>query len=630
MAQQNTRYGPYMTNNNAPAPFAATASQSSWGAFRAFSESLDDDITFTGLGEGAEQWVQIRLDVPIRIWALRICSRTSVSAKDSGQVPKNFKVYGSTDGITFEPIQVFTNISWEQFTSWNTETNQYNWGDAQKIEVVATKEYLYYRFLFGECQGISTQKNGAMTSTSANTVKITLIDLYQNDGGGDEPEKGITGIEIDSMPTKLEYDVGEEFDSSGLAVSVLYDDGSRAVIDALLYTITGFTSISSGLKTVTITYGAFIATFTVTIIVNEVNQYLNTTEGMEVLVNNSKKDDDTISVAGVDWFQFNGVVANTIYVSGNHWMGVGANAEQLKVCRRDGAMYYLYRQEGRLYNYYKFLKLRWEGYTQYNSTDIGRKLVYELFLFDTGDMFLNVVKTPTDNGYIGTSSLTCGSNSYSLTIPINSTPMITFTKGDQQGKTWTVAYEKISILPPFDRKYLVQDSSAYYTMSAGELQVVPITAINAQALRDYGINVEIFQPQLIQALQDPKILYWQDSNLELPQKQSVVQASPPAQVIYTGEQDMTHESISGIRSAVCVSFEDVNYQITFDSRSSWWICIDGVWQQVVDDIGMTKNQIEAISEAAWAEKAATGKYEWKIIFPSINSYLEYIKLNYKN
>ena len=94
-----------------------------------------------------------------------------------------------------------------------------------------------------------------------------------------------------------------------------------------------------------------------------IEEYLNSTEGM-TCVRNTANDDTTDTITGVDWFQFNGNVANNIYVSGNHWIGFGSNSEQLKVCRRDGKVYYEYRQEGVLNNGTRLLKLRWEGYTQ--------------------------------------------------------------------------------------------------------------------------------------------------------------------------------------------------------------------------------------------------------------------------
>ena len=148
---------------------------------------------------------------------------------------------------------------------------------------------------------------------------------------------------------------------------------------------------------------------------------LNTTDGMTVLRNNSGQDDGSDSVSGVDWFTFNGVVVSTIYVSGNSWVGFGSSSEHLKVCRRDGKMWYLYRQEG-MVGSKRFLKLRWEGYTRYNYTTSTYALKWELFLFDDGGMYLNVIDVPDNSSYLGTSTLTCGSST--LNIPITlSTPV---------------------------------------------------------------------------------------------------------------------------------------------------------------------------------------------------------------
>ena len=75
---------------------------------------------------------------------------------------------------------------------------------------------------------------------------------------------------------------------------------------------------------------------------------LDTTAGMTAIVNNKKNDNDVVRVTGVDWFTYAGKTASTIYVSGNNFIGFGKNAEQLKIWRRDGAVYYIYRQKGTL------------------------------------------------------------------------------------------------------------------------------------------------------------------------------------------------------------------------------------------------------------------------------------------
>lgn len=154
---------------------------------------------------------------------------------------------------------------------------------------------------------------------------------------------------------------------------------------------------------------------------SSLSQLLNTTEGMTVLRNNSAQDDGVDTITGVDWFTFNGVVASKLYVSGNSFVGFGSNAEHLKICRRDGKMWYLYRQEGTIGNT-QFLKIRWQGYTWYSQTSATYALIWELFLFDDGGLYLNIVTVPSNSSYLGTSQLICGSKTYNFTVA-TSTPV---------------------------------------------------------------------------------------------------------------------------------------------------------------------------------------------------------------
>lgn len=148
---------------------------------------------------------------------------------------------------------------------------------------------------------------------------------------------------------------------------------------------------------------------------------LDTTAGMTAVVNNKKHDDDVVSVTGVDWFTYAGKTASTIYVSGNNFIGFGQNAEQLKIWRRDGAIYYVYRQEGTLTSGKRFLKIRVEGYVYYSSTSSSYALKYEVFLIEGQTLFINVVQVPTDNSYTGTSSITDGNSTTNLNISVSST-----------------------------------------------------------------------------------------------------------------------------------------------------------------------------------------------------------------
>lgn len=282
---------------------------------------------------------------------------------------------------------------------------------------------------------------------------------------------------------------------------------------------------------------------------NALDAYLGTAEGMEALVDGVRKDGDTITVGGAEWFKYNGATVSYLYANGDHWIGIGASSANLKVCSRDGAMWYLYRQEGILYNYYRFLKVRWEGYTQYNNTNNTCKLVFEFFIFDTGDMFLNVIQTPTISNYIGVSSLTCNGITTALDIPAGSAPMITFIHQDIEGRAWEIQYKKISIKAPYDIRYLFSDADKKnYTITDGVLREISASSLDAQAFLDYGIDAMQTAPDwsLLAGKRNPKIHYWQDSQLELPHLRANVRAYPPPQEI-SAVADMSSETITGIQ-----------------------------------------------------------------------------------
>lgn len=359
-----------------------------------------------------------------------------------------------------------------------------------------------------------------------------------------------------------------------------------------------------------------------------IDDLLNTTANMEILVNNSKKDDNTITVSGVDWFKYNGVTAATLYASGNHWIGIGASTEDLKVCRRDGAMYYLYRQEGTVWGSIKFLKIRWEGYTYYSSTSASYVLKYEFFLFDTGDMFLNVIQTPTNSGYIGTSSLTCGAENIALDIPINSSPMICFDHQDETGSSWAVRYEKMVIEPPWERRYLIRDGRDYYTVLDGLLSLLDITELTAQVFRENGLDTPP-DISLMNGFASPVLLFWQDGGVK-PELTAAITAIPYNQTIYTDNYDMTHPSIIGIERIAVETDEHTLFAISFDNGVTWRAHNGAVWNVLSEEqSGMTKAALEGISVDAWAEVTTTGQYKLRFTLLE-NSAVQSITVHYLN
>lgn len=184
------------------------------------------------------------------------------------------------------------------------------------------------------------------------------------------------------------------------------------------------------------------------------------TANMTVLRNNVKNDDGTSTYnIDIDWFYFNGVQVTKLYSSGNSWMGFGASSEQLKVNRIDAAVYYEYVETGTISGK-KFLKFTWKGYSRYNQTSASYQQCWDVFLFDTGQIYLNFWQVPTSYA-TGTNSLVCGSQTVAYAVTAGTPCEYTFTPENvAEGKTWSV----ISGQPVFSE--YVPSGSAEYAINA--------------------------------------------------------------------------------------------------------------------------------------------------------------------
>ena len=76
-------------------------------------------------------------------------------------------------------------------------------------------------------------------------------------------EADLTGIEITAQPKKTEYRIHEAFDASGLVVTAVYEDGTKAAVTE--YGLAGFDAATAGIKTITVSYKGKTAKFTVTV-----------------------------------------------------------------------------------------------------------------------------------------------------------------------------------------------------------------------------------------------------------------------------------------------------------------------------------------------------------------------------
>jgi len=294
--------------------------------------------------------------------------------------------------------------------------------------------------------------------------------------------------------------------------------------------------------------------------------FLNTTEGMTA-ISSSYNDDGTFTTAGLEGFRFNGIAASTLYLSSNHWIGFGVNAEQLKVLRRDGCSTAIYRQLGEAGSELRFLKIRFEGYTVYNNRVEANRLIFELFLFSNNDMFLNVIKTPT-SGNTGTSALICNNTTTALALCDGSGggKQVCFHPQDAKGRTWTVSCEPYAPDITESFGYLIRQGEIYYTLANGLLQEIAVPNLTAAIFLECGF-AEQPPSELLVGLENPYIYRWQTGDDPVLIK-AKLKAYPYPQVL-SATADMSHVSILGIKLMTAEYSGNVGVSYSLDNGQSW-------------------------------------------------------------
>lgn len=157
-------------------------------------------------------------------------------------------------------------------------------------------------------------------------------------------------------------------------------------------------------------------------------------------------------------------------------------------------------------------------------------------------------------------------------------------------------------VPEYIQKYLIKTDDKVYTVIDGALSELATTDIVAQTFLDYGVD-EIPDGELLLGLNNPEVLYWQDSEEDLPTFTATVTATPPYQVIMSQEIDLMHSSIKGIDNVSVDCKGNVLFAVSFDNKATWVKHNGTDWVDVADELtGMTKLEFEAITEEQWQAK----------------------------
>lgn len=504
-------------------------------------------------------------------------------------------------------IPVFYDVIFKDWDGTVISSVNYAAGDTVKIPPDPTRESdgVYTYAFSGWNPTVSSIASANVTYTA--TYTATEIPVYY-----DIVFVDWNGTIISNTPTLKNTNI------------VVPPDPVREPADGYEYTFAGW---EPAVQTKATDHANYKATYSATRVYNDVLEIFANTAELVVNRNNSKNDDSTDTLSGVSWFTYSGTVCNNIYISGNHWFGLGSNAEHLKINRRDGATWYTYREEGELYKYYKFLRFRVSGYTVHNTTNSSNKITYDVILWDTGDISIYMVDVPTSS-YDGIFSL--GSLSY--TKPTVENPHVTFYLQDDG--TYNVVYEPIFLELPFDKKYLVKvyDDTGYtlYTVVDGALSALETKDLTAETFAQYGCD-ELPSGDLLMSYGHFEVIYWFGNDAYMPEVRATVTAIPYPQTVESRDYDMSHGTIHGIEKVLVVATEDVSFALSIDSGASWMCFKDGVWVALSEnDSGMSAVTMNAITTEQWNSAVTTGKYRFRMTLVDETSIFTSLVVDYLN
>ena len=164
---------------------------------------------------------------------------------------------------------------------------------------------------------------------------------------------------------------------------------------------------------------------------------------------------------------------------------------------------------------------------------------------------------------------------------------------------------------------------------ATHLEVVEFEELTAEVFHTYGF-VDFPRDVIYGRLVNPTLLYWQDSDTELPVFKMSLSAIPPVQVVYSKNTEMIDSTILGIESVEIEADETTLFAFSFDGGETWKAYIDNAWVTLSEETsGMNMETVEAIGTDAWNE-ACTDK-QYKIRFTLIEGgYVNRIIVHYLN
>lgn len=166
------------------------------------------------------------------------------------------------------------------------------------------------------------------------------------------------------------------------------------------------------------------------------------------------------------------------------------------------------------------------------------------------------------------------------------------------------------VIPPYDTRYLIRSGTTLYTVVDGALSELTTADIVAQTFLDYGIE-DIPDGALLLGLNNPEVLYWQDSEDDLPTLTATVTATPPPQTVISSRCDLSDATITGLEKMLATCEGELICAVSFDDKATWKAHNGVEWVTLSDEyVGMSKETLETITLEQWNELylGASGMY----------------------
>ena len=340
------------------------------------------------------------------------------------------------------------------------------------------------------------------------------------------------------------------------------------------------------------------------------------TSNMTVIRNNVKNDDGVDTISMPSWFKFNNNSYANCYVSGNSWLGFASSSnEAIRINRRDAASWYVWQESG-VVCLEQFVKIRWRGYSAYNTTSENALLEYDIIFLESGGIYIHIVNYPTSNTDGSKQIIADTTYNFDLSQDIHD---ISFYYNNETN-SFNMAYEMYNINLPY--KLLISSDGLLYTIVDDKLSQLSETTLTADLFDLYGVYT--INTNLLSSLNNVNILACSDnSGLNINSKLYGV----PKNNIIIKNISLHGPNSDGIKNISYIGSDDIIISFSVDGIN--YKKYDLSWVSVSDDIdGMLLSDVPSISESEWGI-LCSGFSELfiKIIFTNTTQYLTSLSIN---